>query len=103
MSATAAEVSTEAKKDLRLSKWLTAAGLAMTIINICGSLNFWYSLPEKQRQTKEQLVDHESRIRVLEADRGLLQTIDERTKNIQEDVRILHRDFSFRFNGNPKE
>lgn len=94
-------LSSEAKKDLKLSKWLTAAGLLMTLINIAGATSFWYSLPEKQRQTKEQLSDHELRIRTLESDRGLLQRIDERTKSIQDDVKQIHQDFSFRLNNSP--
>lgn len=62
---------------------------------------FWLSLPEKIKQTKEELGDHEARIRTLESDRGLLMRIDERTKSIQEDVKQLHQDFSFSAKSRP--
>lgn len=84
-------------------KWDLYLTLALTIVNIIGGTTFWLSLPEKLKQTKESLADHEARIRVLESDRGLLQRIDERTKTIQDDVRQIHLDFSFRANGNPSK
>lgn len=84
-------------------KWDLSLTLLLTIINIVGGISFWLSLPEKLKESKEQLTDHESRIRVLEADRGLLQRIDERTKSIQDDVHQLHIDFSFRASGNPSK
>lgn len=89
----------EARWDLRLTILLTA-------INILGGTMFWLSLPEKMKQTKEQLADHELRIRVLEkssADTsGLLSRIDERTKTIQESIGQLRQDFQFRATISPK-
>lgn len=82
-------------------KWDLYLTLIMTLINICGGTIFWFSLPERIRQTKEQLLDHEGRIRVLESDRGLLQRIDERTKSIQDDVKQIHQDFSFSAKARP--
>lgn len=82
-------------------KWDLYLTISLTVVNLIGGVAFWLSLPEKLKQTKETLGDHESRIRLLESDRGLLQRIDERTKTIQEDVRQLHNDFSFRASGNP--
>lgn len=82
-------------------KWDLYLSIALTIVNLVGGTAFWLSLPEKLKQSKEQLSDHENRIRVLESDRGLLQRIDERTKSIQDDVHQLHVDFSFRATGNP--
>lgn len=86
----------EAKWDLRLT-------VLMTILNIIGGIAFWLSLPQKLTQAKETLVDHETRIRALELDRGLLQRIDERTSSIQNEVRQMHSDFSFRASGRPTE
>lgn len=82
-------------------KWDLTLTVFLTIINIFGATAFWFSLPEKLKETKETLVDHEARIRTLEDGRGLLQRIDERTKTIQDDVRQLHQDYSFRMNNSP--
>lgn len=82
-------------------KWDLYLTLTLTIVNIVGGTTFWLSLPEKLKQTKETLTDHEARIRLLESDRGLLARIDERTKSIQDDVHQLHVDFSFRASGKP--
>lgn len=87
----------------RLALSAMVVTLVSLAINILGATAFWWALPTKLAETKETLVDHESRLRVLEADRGLLQRIDERTKSIQDDVKQLHQDFSFRASGSPSK
>lgn len=82
-------------------KWDLYLTICLTIVNLIGGVAFWLSLPEKLKQTKETLLDHEARLRVLESDRGLLQRIDERTKTIQDDVRQIHQDFAFRATAKP--
>lgn len=84
----------EVKWDLRLS-------IGLTLVNLIGGISFWLSFPERFKQHSVQIEDHETRLRALESDRGLLQVINERTKNIQDDVKQLHQDFSFRATSSP--
>lgn len=84
----------------RTIKWDLYLTLTLTIVNIIGGTTFWLSLPEKLKLTKEELQDHETRLRALEKTQadivGIVSRIDERTKAIQENVSQLRADFSFR-------
>lgn len=96
-------VATEAKKDLRASQILTWVNIVFICLGILGYVVYWFAVPQKIAQNSATLSDHESRIRVLENDRGTLQRIDERTRAMQEDIQQIHRDFSFHFSANPSK
>lgn len=104
MAPTAHEsVATEAKRELRATQVLTALNVSLAIMAIFGYLKYLYQIPNDVARNTTVVADHEIRIRVLEADRGTLQRIDERTKAMQEDIQQIHRDFSFRASATPHE
>lgn len=93
------------KRRANLALWAMGVTILMSGINIIGSTTFWLSLPEKlktltsaQAALDLRLTAQESRGSSQEA---VLARVDERTKAIQDDVRQLHQDFSFRASAKP--
>lgn len=82
--------------------WIAIGSLA---INVVGSTTFWFAMPEKLRTITDKVENQAARLNALETQASgqaaTLARVDERTKSIQDDVRQLHQDFSFRASGNP--
>lgn len=80
--------------------------IAALAVNIFGASIFWISLPEKLKNVTAQVESQGVRLNVLESQTAgqaaTLARVDERTKSIQDDVRQLHQDFSFRASASPK-
>lgn len=91
---------------IKATRWELYLAILLTVINIIGGTTFWLSLPEKIRATKEQLIDHEQRIRSMEKSNAdnmaILTRVDERTKSMKEDLSSLRQEvFSFRAQAKP--
>lgn len=95
-----------------LARVMMIAALVSTIVNILGSLAFWFALPERLRSITATQLDQGLKISAVDAKEEIqaskiasqeatMARIDERTKAIQDDVRQIHADFSFRSNSTP--
>lgn len=90
---------------LKEARWDLRWSIVLTVMNVVAMGSFWFTLPLQIKMSKDQLDDHETRLRKLEqngADQSsMLSRIDERTKSIQDNVTDLRRDFSFRASAKP--
>lgn len=86
----------------RIMMWVSLASLGL---NIAGATTFWFALPEKFKNVISMQAATELRVTAVEtrsaSQEAVLARVDERTKAIQDDVRQLHQDFTFRANGSP--
>lgn len=93
------------KRRANLALIAMGATIVMSMINIIGSTTFWLSLPEKLKTFAAAQAALELRVQAQESrgtsQEAVLARVDERTKAIQDDVRQLHQDFSFRASGKP--
>ena len=84
--------------------WVSIAALG---INVLGASVFWLTLPEKLKNITATVESQGVRLTTLETQTSgqaaTLARVDERTKSIQDDVRQIHQDFSFRINASPSK
>lgn len=95
-----------------LARGMMWISLVSLLINVIGSTTFWFALPEKVKSINTSIDAIAARLTLQEAktvsqsertaqQEAVLARVDERTKSIQDDVRQLHADFSFRATSKP--
>lgn len=86
-------------------KWDLNLSLLLTAINIIGATVWWLSMPARLTTVEKHTDDLEIRLRLQETKaatvEGVLGRIDERTKDMQQNLADMRHEFSFRATGKP--
>lgn len=86
-------------------KWDLNLSLLLTAINIIGATVWWLSMPARLTTVEKHTDDLEIRLRLQETKaatvEGVLGRIDERTKDMQQNLADMRHEFSFHATGKP--